>query len=405
MANSTTGPGALQKQYELVFGQPWPVIPAALLVGTLNVFLFAFDRPWTASDGLRNWGDWLFHLLGIVHRPDLISPLLYSGSILNLGLLLGAFAAALLSREFGIKPAPMAELIEGGIGGVMMGGGAVLSFGCNIGGFFSALPALSLSGLTMMLGLGIGAFLADKVSIRENRWHRVGRFSTCVRVSASRRTSSSGSLGLQPLVGLLVLLALLGAAHFYRALGYAPQAAFLLFGVAFGLVLPALPFLFSASISGAVHERRQRPHPGCGPGAGAQCDRVLDSQGHGFEGFDGLGVPVLLARRPARRKPFRSRHGDRRGLRRGLYLARRRRTVEALGGGFLFRRRGFDDAAISRAHGFDSAILGSAIFMPNVIGWAGAVWGVVRVDDYLVSAIGMARAEKTRGRSPILNFT
>jgi uncharacterized membrane protein YedE/YeeE len=241
MANSTTGPGALQKQYEMVFGQPWRVIPAALLVGTLNVFLFAFDRPWTASDGFRNWGDWLFHLLGIVHRPDLISPLLFSGSILNLGLLLGAFAAALLSREFGIKPAPMAELIKGGIGGIMMGGGAVLSFGCNIGGFFSALSALSLSGLAMMLGLGIGAYLAAKYLSGKIDGAGSDDFQPACE---SPPQTSSGSFGAQPLIGLFVVLALLGAAHFYRMLGYAPQGAFLLFGVAFGLVLQRSRFCF-----------------------------------------------------------------------------------------------------------------------------------------------------------------
>src|SRR5262245_5558685 len=65
MAHSPTEPGALREHYDMVFGQPWPVIPAALLVGTLNVFLFAFDRPWTASDGFRNWGDWLLQSVGI----------------------------------------------------------------------------------------------------------------------------------------------------------------------------------------------------------------------------------------------------------------------------------------------------------------------------------------------------
>ena len=50
---------ALSAQYAAVFGRPWPVWGAAILVATVNVFLFAFDRPWTASDGLRNWGDWV----------------------------------------------------------------------------------------------------------------------------------------------------------------------------------------------------------------------------------------------------------------------------------------------------------------------------------------------------------
>jgi len=52
-------------QYRLVFGEPWPVWAAALLVAMVNVFLFAFDRPWTASDGMRNWGDWVLTGVGV----------------------------------------------------------------------------------------------------------------------------------------------------------------------------------------------------------------------------------------------------------------------------------------------------------------------------------------------------
>src|SRR6266446_599312 len=77
--------------------------------------------------------------MGLLHRPDLISPFLYSGSILNLGLLMGALAAALLSREFAIRVAPVGELFKGGVGGLLMGLGANLAFGCNIGGFFRAV--------------------------------------------------------------------------------------------------------------------------------------------------------------------------------------------------------------------------------------------------------------------------
>lgn len=51
----------------------------------------------------------------------------------------------------------MGELLKGGVGGLLMRMGAVLAFGCNVGGFFSATSALSLSGLTMMLELGAGA--------------------------------------------------------------------------------------------------------------------------------------------------------------------------------------------------------------------------------------------------------
>src|SRR3989442_168826 len=49
---------SLSAQYAVLFSRPWPVWGSALLVATVNVFLFAFDRPWTASDRLRDLGEW-----------------------------------------------------------------------------------------------------------------------------------------------------------------------------------------------------------------------------------------------------------------------------------------------------------------------------------------------------------
>ncbi|PYN95771.1 MAG: hypothetical protein DMD91_23825 [Candidatus Rokuibacteriota bacterium] len=218
-------------QYRLVFGQPWPVWAAALLVATVNVFLFAFDRPWTASDGMRNWGDWALTGAGIVRRPDLVAPWLYSGSLLNLGVLFGGFAAALLSREFAVRVPPRGELIKGGLGGLLMGIGAMLALGCNIGGFFSATSALSLSGLGMMIGLGVGAFLA----LRYLMWELARRpawSSGRGRVLAAARREGSR----QPVVGAMVLLALVLLPFAYARTGYVSQGIFLLFGVAFGVI-------------------------------------------------------------------------------------------------------------------------------------------------------------------------
>ena len=232
MVHSSTEPGVLRAHYAMVFGQPWPVIPTALLIGTLNVFLFAFDRPWTASDGFRNWGDWLLQSLGLLHRPELVSPFLYSGSILNLGVLIGALTAALLSREFAIRGAPLGELVKGGVGGLLMGLGANLAFGCNIGGFFSALAALSMSGIVMMLGLGIGSYLGLRYLLWElARWPGLsaGLSSPCCAPKSSGR-------GWQPVLGSFTLLLLLSLPLWYSRLGYTRQAGFLLFGVAFGML-------------------------------------------------------------------------------------------------------------------------------------------------------------------------
>jgi hypothetical protein len=219
-------------QYAALFARPWAVGGAAVLVATVNVFLFAFDRPWTASDGMRNWGDWALTGLGLVKRPDLIAPWLYSGSLLNLGVLLGGCAAALLSREFAVRVPPPGELVKGGVGGALMGAGAMLALGCNVGGFFSALSALSLSGFGMMAGLLAGAFLGLRYLLWEME-HRPAWSSGAARVygapAADRRSR-------QPLVGALLAAALLATPFLYARTGYAPQGLFLLFGVVFGVI-------------------------------------------------------------------------------------------------------------------------------------------------------------------------
>ncbi|HVQ75048.1 MAG TPA: YeeE/YedE thiosulfate transporter family protein [Candidatus Binatia bacterium] len=223
----------VREQYHLLFQRAWSVWLAALLLGALNVFLFAFDRPWTASDGARNWGDWLLRGIGVIERGDLLAPWLYSGSVLNLGLLAGALASALLSRQFAIRVAPPGELAKGALGGLLMGVGAVLAFGCNIGGFFSATSALSLSGVAMMAGLGLGAFAGIRYLLWEvEHWPALsgGR-------SYTAGAAHGAGPGLQPwLGGALLAVLVVGLPWAYSRAGYVPQAGFLLFGVAFGVL-------------------------------------------------------------------------------------------------------------------------------------------------------------------------
>jgi len=222
----------LAPQYTALFGRPWAVWGSAVLVATLNVFLFALDRPWTASDGLRNWGDWALTGVGLVRRPDLLPPWLYSGSLLNFGVLAGGALAALLAREFAIRVPGRGELAKGAAGGALMGVGAVLAFGCNIGGFFSATSALSLSGLGMMLGLGAGALLGLRYLLWETQ-HRPAWSEASRRVYLQ---SHAGAASRQPWVGALVLLLVLAAPFLYARAGYGTQGVFLLFGAAFGVI-------------------------------------------------------------------------------------------------------------------------------------------------------------------------
>lgn len=224
--------GLFEREYQALFRQPWPLWGAAVLVATANVFLFAFDRPFTASDGMRNWGDSILSGLGLIERPDLIAPWLYSGSLLNLGVIFGGLAAALLSREFAIRVPATGELVKGLVGGALLGVGAMLAYGCNIGGFFSATSALSLSGLGMMLGLGVGAILGLRYLLWELA-HRPQWSAGRMRVFAGAGREAGSR---QPLLGVVLLLVLVAVPFVYAAVGHAARGVFLLFGVAFGVI-------------------------------------------------------------------------------------------------------------------------------------------------------------------------
>ena len=221
---------AFAAQYDALFSRPWPVWGAGVLVAVTNVFLFVFDRPFTASDGVRNWGDWILTGAGVLKRSDLAAPWLYSGSLLDAGVIAGGLAAALLSREFALRIPARGELVKGAVGGAMLGIGAMLALGCNIGGFFSAVSALSLSGFGMMLGLAAGAY----VGLRYLLWETSARPNWSTGGSAVLARAKDQSR--QPFVGLAVLVVLLAIPFVYSRTGYGARGLFLVFGAVFGFV-------------------------------------------------------------------------------------------------------------------------------------------------------------------------
>jgi len=222
---------AFADQYAALFARPWPVWGAAVLAAVTNVFLFALDRPFTASDGVRNWGDWVFTGLGVVKQADLIAPWLYSGSLLNVGVVAGALIGALLSSQFALRVPARGELFKGAVGGILLGAGATLAFGCNIGGFFSAVSALSLSGLGMMIGLAAGAFLGIRYLMWEME-HRPSWSSGRSRAFLAPAAKASR----QPLIGVALVVVLLALPFLYSQQGHGARGLFLLFGATFGMI-------------------------------------------------------------------------------------------------------------------------------------------------------------------------
>lgn len=233
--------GAFTDGYAMLFGRQWAAWVGGILLALVNIMMFAYEKPWSTADGARNWGDWLFNTLNITDSI-IISPHLYSTSILNFGVIAGAFAASLLARQFRIQGAPPYELLKGLVGGSLMGVGAAMAFGCNIGGFFSATSALSMAGLAMMVGLMTGAYIGLRLLMLEVTYINTGSVSRSS--TGSRKSTSSGMVNAQPIFGVLVLLAGLGLAFTYDDFDYPTRGGFLLFGLAIGVFMQRTRFCF-----------------------------------------------------------------------------------------------------------------------------------------------------------------
>jgi len=247
------GPGVLaallKEGYARIFYKKWPAWLGGLLIGITSVITFAWARPWGVVGGLREWIDWSFYYAGWYGSHPYYNPLLSSSSILTFGLLWGAFASALLSKEFSIKIAPPFELARGAIGGIFMGLGTTMAAGCNVGGFFSATSALSLSGLAMMAGLLVGVNLEIRYVYWELEHIRFKRGEgKPARPAAGPRDWKRS----QPYWGALAAAAAFGGAYIYRSYGIDPASGYnyvqtsglLLLGLAFGLIVHRTRFAF-----------------------------------------------------------------------------------------------------------------------------------------------------------------
>jgi uncharacterized membrane protein YedE/YeeE len=139
---------------------PWPLLLGAGLLALLNwLTLLIAGHPWTVTWGFTLWGAKAAALLG--WEPA--TSAFWSGgfparamaggvfddvtSVMNIGIVLGALTAAGLAGRFApTRRIALRGALAAVIGGLAMGYGARLAFGCNIGAFFSGVASTSLHG-------------------------------------------------------------------------------------------------------------------------------------------------------------------------------------------------------------------------------------------------------------------
>ncbi|WP_269932472.1 YeeE/YedE family protein [Aminobacter sp. HY435] len=143
----------------LLYG-PWPLIGAGLLLAGLNIAtLLTAGHPWSVTFGFGLWGakvaqaagvpveTWAFWTWPGPAKALGSSVLADVTSVMNFGIILGAALAAGLAGKFAPKVhVPFASFLAAAVGGVLMGYGARLSFGCNVGALFSGIASGSVHG-------------------------------------------------------------------------------------------------------------------------------------------------------------------------------------------------------------------------------------------------------------------
>lgn len=163
--------------YKICCKSEWNPTVAGAIVAFLSVLIMAWWRPWGAVGAIRNWGDWIIYGLntiigaesGILGYYDEAPAAILgnTGSVIGIGFIAGAFISACLGKDFAFRIPPYREMVKAVIAGILMGVGATLAGGCNVGGMYNAIGNLAANGFTMWIGLVAGVLLGLKMLYME----------------------------------------------------------------------------------------------------------------------------------------------------------------------------------------------------------------------------------------------
>ncbi len=162
--------GALREHYDIVnFGE---LLVAMGYTNGLYIQDTVFDPGyWYITTQEAQWGGWIMQQLGINSMDSIFfgldnglpNPLLNAPGFMSIGIILGAAIMALSRREFKWKMPSWETAFFAIVGGTLMGIGARLAMGCNIGAFFATVTNGDPSGWVFLIGMVLGAYVGVKV--------------------------------------------------------------------------------------------------------------------------------------------------------------------------------------------------------------------------------------------------
>jgi len=168
--------GSMPIWKRLLFG-PWPLWWAVVALAALNLLtLLIAGHPWTITFAFGLWGakiwsalggdisNWAYWSSGYPAQAVNSSVLADATSIMDFGLILGAVLAATLAGSFAPEKKIGKKLVLVSIlGGLCLGYGARLAFGCNIGALLAGISSGSLHGWLWLVAGFAGSWLGVKL--------------------------------------------------------------------------------------------------------------------------------------------------------------------------------------------------------------------------------------------------
>ncbi|MEM0923078.1 MAG: YeeE/YedE family protein [Pseudomonadota bacterium] len=166
--------GALEEPSptEYLLSGRWSLRAGALALALVGIGCFIlFQRPWGVTAAFGLWGAQIFQSFGIPvenwgywsgWRAAQLEASVFANrtSVMNFGLICGALAAASLAGRFApVWRLSLRDVLTAAIGGLMMGYGARLGYGCNIGAYLGGVVSGSLHGWWWLIFGFAGSYL------------------------------------------------------------------------------------------------------------------------------------------------------------------------------------------------------------------------------------------------------
>jgi uncharacterized membrane protein YedE/YeeE len=169
---------AAQRPTESVLKGPWSPMLGAVMLAIVGIATFVVvGRPWGITSAFALWGAKIFHAAGIPvadwpswqwQRGALENSVLRdTTSVMDFGIILGAMAAAALAGRFlPVWRLTRREVLTAIAGGLLMGYGARLAYGCNIGAYLGGLVSGSLHGWLWLVFGFLGSLAGTRLRLK-----------------------------------------------------------------------------------------------------------------------------------------------------------------------------------------------------------------------------------------------